>query len=279
MDIFEYNDYRHFLRDICKHKRATTSFFSYRYLAQKAGIRSSGFISSVVSGNRNLTPTQILDFARILGLSKKETDFFELLVHFNQAKNHDGKKRYFEKMRPFRTGKASVLSVDQYEFYDKWYHAAIRELVFTYKLRDDYKRISLLLEPQITPTEARKSIELLVRLGLIRKNDCGYYEQTDTIIRASESLRPLIIHNYQSATIGLAHSALQRISKESRDISTLTMSVDSDTIEFIKGRLTNLRAELLDRIQHIRKPDSVYQLNIQLFPLSKGKEYDTGKNK
>jgi len=272
MNIFDHTDYRTFLREFCEEKRRTTSFFSYRYLAQKAGIRSTGFISSVLSGKRNLSLRHVHEIARVLGFSKRETEYFELLVQFNQARTHDEKRRYFERMRPFRTSTVSVVSTDQYEFYETWHHAAIRELVCTSSLGDDYRRIAMLLDPPITPAEARRSVQLLKRLGLIRKDTSGCYRQTDTVVRASDALRPVIIHNYQQATIDVARSALERVPKDRRDFSTLTVSVDADGVEFIRERIARLRAEVLERARNAENPEGVFQVNVQLFPLSKPRE-------
>jgi uncharacterized protein (TIGR02147 family) len=43
--IFEYLNYREFLRDFCAEKQQSNARFSYRYLSQKIKIRSPGFLS------------------------------------------------------------------------------------------------------------------------------------------------------------------------------------------------------------------------------------------
>ena len=54
-DLFAYLDYRKFLRDYCAAKRAKNTWFSYRYLSGKVGIKSGGFFSWVLQGKRNIS--------------------------------------------------------------------------------------------------------------------------------------------------------------------------------------------------------------------------------
>jgi uncharacterized protein (TIGR02147 family) len=54
-DVFQYLDYRAFLRDYYKEKKAASKTFSYVNFARKAKISSSGFLLHVIKGERNLT--------------------------------------------------------------------------------------------------------------------------------------------------------------------------------------------------------------------------------
>jgi uncharacterized protein (TIGR02147 family) len=69
-----------------------------------------------------------------MGLKKSETAYFEALVSFNQAASFKERDFSFEKLnsiRPsgVRDSDGRRLRQDQYEYFSKWYHAAIRALI------------------------------------------------------------------------------------------------------------------------------------------------------
>jgi len=64
--IFEYDNYRAYLRDLYKFYKETKPHFSYRYFPQKAGFRSPNFLQLVIEGKRNLSPESIEKFTNAL---------------------------------------------------------------------------------------------------------------------------------------------------------------------------------------------------------------------
>jgi uncharacterized protein (TIGR02147 family) len=129
IDIFEYIDYRKLLKDLYNERRAENKCFSYRFIAQKVGFSSAGFFANIIQGKRNISPEFIFGFARVFKLKKQETEYFELLVNFDQAKSHEQKKYYFEKMLSSKKSKIKIIEKQQYEFYSKWYYTAVREVL------------------------------------------------------------------------------------------------------------------------------------------------------
>ncbi|MBD3240726.1 MAG: TIGR02147 family protein [Chitinivibrionales bacterium] len=267
--VYEYMDYRAFLRDHCAERRKSMPGFSYRLLSKRAGISSSGFLSWVVNGRRNLSTRLALDIAKALKLTKSETAYFTSLVNFNQAGDTAEKNHYFDELRTLRPASPKSLRDEQREYYSKWYYAAIRELVAVCPVTGNYTHVARLLKPSIRPNEARRALELLERLGLIRKDRTGRYRQTDTLITsAGAPIEPACIHRYQSDTMELAAGALQRFDKDERDVSTVTMSVNAQSMALIRKRAEQFRAEVMAIARTSPDPDRVMQLNIQLFPLS-----------
>ena len=100
--IFEYDNYRAYLRDLYKFYKETKPQFSYRYFSQKAGFRSPNFLQLVIEGKRNLSPESVEKFTHALKLGKKEAEFFRVLVYLNQARTVSEKKIYAEQLMQFR---------------------------------------------------------------------------------------------------------------------------------------------------------------------------------
>lgn len=273
-DIFAYLDYRQFLNDIIAERRKENAHFSLRYISQKAGIKSSGFLSMVLKGERNISEKLIIELARILKLNKKERHYFRSLVYFNQAKSHSEKSHFYQEILSLQKGPVRTVTQNQYEFYDKWYYAAIRELVAIYEITDEnHEMLNRLLKPAIKPGEVKSALEVLTRLGLVKKSKKGVYKRTDAVITSGSSVvKPFAIRNFQLATLDLAKSAYERFPRDERELSTLSMSIDKKTYSLIQKKVAKLRAEIMELARSVPEPEQVYQLNMQLFPLSQRKE-------
>ncbi len=85
-DLFQYLEYRSYLGDFLEWRRKLNPRFSRRAFSQKH-FGSTGILYSVVGGDRDLGPTLRMRFASALGMSERETGYFDLLVRHNQAKS------------------------------------------------------------------------------------------------------------------------------------------------------------------------------------------------
>jgi len=267
--LFHYSDFRAFISDYYQHRKKLDPKYSHRFFARKAGIRSSGFFSDVLSGRRNLTTDLIMKFSEALKLKPNEKDYFENLVRFTQAKGLGEKNRYYEKMLSFQNIKAEILGRHQYEFYSKWYYSAIRELINFIRFKDDFSGLARKLNPAVTPSQARKAVRILEKLGLIKKGADNVYVQTSAIITTGKEFKSINVANFQKATMELAREAIERHPRENRDISTLTVTLSEKGFGAVRSEIESLRKKILSMARAEQGPDRVYQVNFQLFPLSK----------
>ena len=267
--VYDYLDYRDFLKDRYTSLKRIDKKYSQRFFMQKLGIRSTGFFAEVLSGKRNLNHRNVLQFAEILKLDHDESEYFENLVNLNQARSIQEKDHWLVRMMECSKVNPKILNRDVYEYFSKWYVAAIRELLFFYKQPVDPGEIANRLCPPISSDEAEKAIELLVRLELIEKLPDGSYKQKDTIISTGTLLHSIEIANYQLQNIELAKKALDTVAMAKRDISTLTMSISPDAFNEIKEILKKAKQDIIKVTQRDSGEDRVYQLNMQFFPLTK----------
>lgn len=269
VDLYEYTDYRQLLKDLYLDTKRRKPFFSYRYIAQKVGFSSAGFFSNILQGKRNISNETIFRFAELFKFSKRQTEFFELLVHFNQAKQHERRRFYVEKLLGFKRSRFFLLAADQYEYFDKWYYVAIRELLNYFPFRDDYKLLGRMLRPAISPSEAKKAVDLLERLKLIEQRPDGSYRVTDAVVTTGRELTSVAVHNFQRATIDLAKESIDRFARTKRLISTLTLNLSEEAYKAIEDKLVEFEREVLELVQNDRNdPDRIYQFNFQVFPLA-----------
>ena len=272
VSIYDYTDYRLYLREYYEEQKAKNPAFSYRYFARKAGFNSSGLYKDIVDGRTGITRSLILRFATAMKLSPKQQEYFETMVYFNEAKTVEEKKLYFERLMKYHNSKAFRVDASQYEYYSKWYYIAVRELLAIGNFTDDYAAIAQALNPTIRREQARKAIEVLKRLGLIRKDKNGYYKAIDKILTTGSEIKSLNIANFQKNMMDMAKEAIDRHPAEHRNISTITFSVSKQTYNDIKAELDACRKRILGMVDRSENEDRVCQLNMQLFPLTRIKE-------
>lgn len=266
--IFEYLDYRCFLKDFYGEKKSRQSFFSYRLFGAKVGVDASYLVKVLIKA-RHISDSSIARFADFCGLGDREAEYFEALVHFAKAKSHKESKLYFEKLLSVKSVDANTLLNHQYEYYRKWYHSAVRSVLEYCEFRGDYKALAEKLSPAVTAKEAKESIVLLEKLCLIKKDAGGVFRMTDTAITTGDQWQSLAIQAFQEETIRLSLESLARHSKKHRDISTVTMNINGQDFEEVRERIKEFRGNVIKFVNEAVSPDRTYQLNIQLFPLTK----------
>jgi uncharacterized protein (TIGR02147 family) len=103
--IFEYTDYRFFLKDYYAFQKRNNRGFSYRSFASLSGVAPS-LLKDVVSGRRQLTLKIMEKYADAMQLSARERDYFRILVEFVNAKSNQKKNEVFFRM--MQIGRAHV---------------------------------------------------------------------------------------------------------------------------------------------------------------------------
>jgi len=202
-------------------------------------------------------------------LNKPQRDYFELLIRYNHAKSCTEKALYHDKILYKKRRKIKTLKKSQSAFYTKWYFSVIRELLNGIDFKDDFKSLSELILPNITPDEAKAAINLLESLSIIMKNEAGSYVLNDKFVMPESDIPISLLHNYQLQMMSLAINALKKMSKETREISTVTVSLSEDGFKRVCKKMINTRRDILE----IARDDSgkiagVFQINFQAFPVA-----------
>lgn len=271
-NIFEYSDYRLYLRDYYVAEKARRPAFSYRYFARRAGHTSPNFLKLVIEGKRNLGPASVTAFARALELDTEEASFFAELVAYGQAKNDADKTKHMTRItaaRNFR--KAGRIEGQLFEYLAHWYLPAIRELVGRPDFQEDPKWIAKELVPQITAKKAADGLKVLANLGLVRRMPDGRLERGDPSWTTGPEPSSKIVDAFHQQMLTLATDAIQKFPPEERTLSSLVVCVKTATLTEIRRRLTSFQQELLALCDADEEPEVVYQVGMQLFPLSRGR--------
>jgi uncharacterized protein (TIGR02147 family) len=270
-NLLLYSDYRVFLKEYYETHKAANPNFSFRFLSQKAGINSSAFYKYIMDGKRNLTKTTILKTCMALRLKDKDAEYFENLVFFNQAKTIKEKNGYFDNLTKLRGNyDKRKVKEDQFAFYGEWHHSALRELLECLRFTGDYQALANRLTPAITAKQAEESLALLARLGMAKKDAQGRWRQSDPVLTTDGQVDAKVVVEFQQKMIRLGLEAFEKAKTEERLMSSTTFGISEETFDLFKKKIRDMKAEFLELARLDQKPSRAYQLNLNLFPLSKG---------
>ena len=269
--IFEYTDYREWIRDAFDDFKQRKTVISWRYMAMKLGA-DPGNLLRVSQGKIHLTLSLVKPMAEFFELDEKETAYWTELVCFGRAKTDAEALNHYEKMQILKGIPLKLLAKKELEFYRHWYYNAIRSIIGICKFKDDFEGLAESCTPTITVDEAKSAVKLLYDLNMISKDRDGFWKVNDTFVSTGGNWRSEAVRTFQKETIRLAGESLERHNPPLRDISTVTMTFNMDDIALIREKIKEFRSELLRMSQDGNGDDTVFQLNVQLFPIGFAKK-------
>lgn len=266
--ILNYSDYKTFLNDIYVFKKSENRSFSHRFISQKVGASSAGWFSNIVSGRISLTGTHLLRLCKLLDLSLKDIEYFELLVKYEQAGSIEEKEICYKKISSIKGIHSKIINKESFDLYNYWYITAIRELLFIYNFKDDYSALSKKLTPSIKIPEAKKAIKTLNALKLIKPNKNGFLKPSDPIILKDTGFKTVHWAKVIRAKSLLAYDAVYNFKKNERDLSEVYMPLSAEGFKEAQKEIETLRKKLLAISEKDKDRNQIFQCNFQLFPLS-----------
>ena len=139
--IFEYTDYREWIRDAFDDFKQRKTVISWRYMAMKLGA-DPGNLLRVSQGKIHLTLSLVKPMAEFFELDEKETAYWTELVCFGRAKTDAEALNHYEKMQVLKGIPLKRLAKKELEFYRHWYCNSIRSIIGICKFKDDYEGLA-----------------------------------------------------------------------------------------------------------------------------------------
>ncbi len=266
-NIFEYQNYRLFVRDFIQFLKQSPDF-SFRKWARFAGIPSAGLIFLIIQEKTGISERSAIRLARGFQLRRQETQYFLALVKENQSRSESERSLYRELMESIsRYSQKRELSEQDARYYEFWFLPVLREMIALKTFRADPKWISEQLAGRISPEEAILGIEKLEELGLIQFEH-GRWIQKEALVSSTKIEKSEEISFFHIQMLELAKQQQTELPKDRREISCLTLTTDRESFEQIQKEIVEFRRQLflkygVTQEQH----DNVVQIGFQLFPL------------
>jgi uncharacterized protein (TIGR02147 family) len=272
-DVFNYSDYRAFLKNYYLDKKAQSKRFTFSLFAQVTGFASPSFLKLVMEGKKNLTKPSVLKIVRGLRFRKNPAQYFEDLVFFNQAESLEDKSYFLDKINAFRKkNRPEKLLPREYDYLAQWYHCVIREMAELPGFREDPHWIAHKLLFTAKIDDIAGSLRFLEEKGFIGRDGKGALVKKDKTIATGDvgqqEMLTTIVRAFHKKMIGFAAESISNQPKAVRNTSNTTLSLSEKSYDIAIKRIEQLRLELLEIAQSDEKTDRIYQLNINLFPLT-----------
>ena len=158
----------------------------------------------------------------------------------------------------------TVLKEDEFKLISEWYHFAILSLGELKNAKADPRWIARRLN--IPVGLANESFQRLVRMGVVEVKN-GSFKQIGPALKTTTDIPSDSIRSYHKTVLGLAQNKLETVPIEDREFQSLTLAINTKNIPKAKKITAEFKEEMLELLEK-GSLDEVYQLSIQLFPLS-----------
>jgi uncharacterized protein (TIGR02147 family) len=267
VDLFEYIDYRQFLREFYEDRKREQPLYSFQMMGNRLDMDPS-YVAKVLAGQRHLPAAKIEAAARVCGLSGRAAEYFECMVGFCRARSASDARVFQARMDRIRGVESTALSSMQARFYSSWTFTAIRALLGLRDWREEYDEMARRLDPPARPEEVEQAVAFLLEHRLIRRDSEGVLHPTDRHIRPGTKVDRDAIRGFQKQMLELGKRSIDEHPPLVRDVSTLTMAIRSDSLADIGQLIEDCREAIRQRIDQDSDPDCIYQFNFQAFPLT-----------
>jgi len=266
-DLFEFLDYREFLCAYYEEQKKQRPWFSLRLFGRRIGL-DAAYLLRIMQKSEHLSPAKAASIADYFQFTPSQASYLEAMVRFTRAKSESEAALHFEKMMELKGVRSKYLDAMQYEYYKEWYYSAVLSVIGFFEVSSNFRGLGKVLSPPIGAAKAREAVELLERLGLIKRTTSGIFERTNLHISSGPHAQSMTIRNFQKEMIQLSAEAIERFPKDSRDVSTVTVNMKQEALEDIREILRQCRQSIILRVSEDQETDCAYQINMQVFPLS-----------
>ena len=265
--IIEYSDFRQYMLDYYE-ERKRRSVFSWREFSKIAGFSSSSYMKVVCDGKSKLSRVGVERTGAAMGLVGFEMEYFRAMVEYGQAATEAKKKAAYEKMLGIaRVHKVRVMEGDLFEFYDSWQNPVVRELAPLMPGATPGE-MAKMCYPEVSASEVQRSLNFLMKAGLLKKAGDNAFELAETSIRGTPDATRLALRGMHREMSKLATPAID-LPVEERHFSGVTMGLSRESFNKIENVLDECRRKIVAIAAEDKDIDQVYRLNLQLFPLTR----------
>ncbi|HSQ40700.1 MAG TPA: TIGR02147 family protein [Fibrobacteraceae bacterium] len=271
-DLFRYTHFGPYLKDWFEEEKASGRGLSLQQLSSRLGLKSKSLMHRLMHDPKaTLSPQLAENLSDLIGHDKLEREYFHYLVLFCRVRTPEEKGKLYAHMhRLLERLRPTYVEDWQLDFFQDWYIPAVRELVDCKPFPRSAEDVARRLRPSITATQARRALECLLKLGLIRVRRGGQgWQSTQKALDTLPDFTNAVVHGFQKQMLALAQNSLEKQGLQEREILTTTFAISVRDRERIRTLIRNFQNELTREILSLdASPEQVYQFNLQFFPLS-----------
>jgi uncharacterized protein (TIGR02147 family) len=265
-DIFDYHDYRSYLKDWLKAGRGQK--ISLRTLAAAARM-SPAYLSMIISGARNLSDEALEKILPQMHLDEAGRHYFRQLKVIADSDSPRARTEALAKIQKsnrYRHRHRKELEV--YRYLTNWYYVAIREAVHLPDFKLDPYWIQSILKFHVAIADIQKAIDFLVEYDFIRVAADGRCSLPQKQIDCYGGVYKVALAQFYRELFDLASQSIDATPREWRNITFHTMPFSKKNFEKLRALLDKSLLEIEQMGRHQGEADSVYHVTFSCFPLA-----------
>ncbi len=273
-NVFSFEDPVDYLIFEFRERQSRNARFSLRAWARQIGYENPSYLADVLKKERKLKLDLANKLAVNLSLKGKSKRYFEYSVLLQNSKS-DVEKSAYKKLlldlRPKQTEPVTPLSLEVFTLVSEWYHWAILQGISLTDVDGDEDKLFLRLGHLVEKRNFRAAIDRLHQLGLLELGKDGRWKKTFQSKILEPQIPAVAVMNCHLQFMERAKEALQEQVREERDFQSTTLAISMSKLEAAKKVLQDCHKKLV-ALAEGGAAEEVYQLNTQLFRLTKRKE-------
>ncbi len=200
-------------------------------------------------------------------LAEVEREFFVNLCMFNQAKNTEDQLEYSKKIvSSKKIRKRLLISSEMVNYYQSWLTVAVREVISYYPQGATYEQIQKTFLEHVESSDLKKSLATLETLNLVEKKNSLYISTKEVLVTPKET--GSIVIPFHISMIQKGIQSIRDINSDQREISCMTFKIAAEDLKLYKSAIYKFYEEMLSISGQSKDAATVYQINVQFFPLS-----------
>jgi hypothetical protein len=250
----------HKMKEVLSLKQRQNPHYSLRAYARDLGIHPAT-LSQVFKGNRPLPLKNAQEVVIKLNLGPKEKTLFLESLYQSKTSLDQIKVNFSEERVMIDESHHKVLA--------EWEHYAVLTL---FDLTDFVVNPETIMQGlNLTANRTEVVLANLSSAGLIRTNEGGQLEKSQTFVRTTEDVSSVAIRESHKETLEMGKTKLDEVEMMLRDFSSTTLAVDLEKLTEAKTIIREFRQKMSALLRDGNKTD-VYQLAIQFYPLTNPSE-------
>ena len=268
MTVFEFSNYRTFMKAALSERMTFNPGYSLRAFARDCKLGSST-ISGALNGKSNLSVDAALKVAKTLHMKVRETNYLCDLVALELEKNPAVKENIISRLKQIHPEHRPItdLTVEIFKQLSDWYHSAILELPFVKNFRMSAENISKALS--IPLPAAQLALERLKKLELLEEDESGNLKRSQPEIRIKSDVKNTAFRAFYRQMFKKASDALDEQTPAERLSGYLTVPMNPQALGEIDDLITKFFGDVREVSKKHENETDVYHLMIHFFNLTK----------
>lgn len=269
LQIQKFSDYRTFLQAHVQHMKRHKAQWSYGAWSKSLGLKTTSSITKIIQGQREPGPDVTEKMIRYFRFNEKQAQYFRDLIRLQKIKNDPRLSvLLMEKIgKDFPNSSLRLMDDKSFLIISNWYYLALRELCRMTGFSEDPEWISQQFIFKVTAREISSALRVLIDMGMLKRDSKNRLQIVEGRLDTNNDIASEGIKRYHEQMLDHAKSALRRVSIEDREITSTSLLMSSKQMATAKELIREFKQKF-ERLMENESGDQVYQIQIQLFPLT-----------